>query len=148
MISFNVVGKRSNIERTNYLSYESCQQCIYCLFIISYSCIKKRNVQRIQLCVKNATKTEFHEQRYNYIRLWCGLFSFQSNSSNSRAALYPRYLRQTKERHLHHLIVVTRTQKFFTHEVSGNLLVALNSYLKLSHLFPRISARALIQNLG
>ena len=56
-----VVRKRNNID--------SGLQCIYYLFIISYSCTKRRNVQHIQLYVKNATKMEFHVQRYSYRRL-------------------------------------------------------------------------------
>ena len=56
-----VVGKRNNID--------SGLQCIYYLFIISYSCTKRRNVQHIQLYVKNVTKMEFHVQRYSYRRL-------------------------------------------------------------------------------
>lgn len=66
------------VERRHSFLGERCLHlCIYCLFIISYSFTKKRNVQHIQLCVKSATKMEFLVQRYSYRRLGLlGVLSF------------------------------------------------------------------------
>ena len=106
-------------KRHSFLGERCLQLCIYCLFIIWYSFTKKRNVQPIQLCVKNATKMQFLVQRYSYRRLLLVYLFFRQILVPSLIGTACCPLISGRDKLLIDCCDILRS--FFTHEFCGKL---------------------------